>query len=190
MNPKTSLARRLKFKLSSPHKKADQIAGICAVWIKNIGLPYKVDVMPVHSVGRKVFMVWVHMPGQGAFNSLEVRALRLFLTDKVHDYFGIPARSYRLVLHMNIEANGPPSEVSRDLEWMRDRFRVHAAPSGFGALQSAPRSVAAPVAKAAPATTKAEVPVGAKPYGAFDLKDDVAGLHVAEASMTDFARMA
>lgn len=186
-----NLARRMSFGFANQRRQAGMIAGVCSTWFKTIGIPYKIDVLAIHSPDRKVFLVWVQMPHSTSFQSQEVRFLRLFLTDRVHERFGLPARSIRLVLHQNIEAIGPSTEASHDIEWMISRFRAHIP----GANRSPAdltfhRRIGDGVASAAPKRPENCEGAATRPLPELvSLSDDVGGLHVAEGSMTDFARM-
>lgn len=165
------------------------IGEVCTPLLRQLGLSCRLEFLVFPSqTTRHIYMIWLQMPGQFGLDPQTLYSLRLFLTASVERAFGLEARSIRLVLHFHLEDDAladPRRMVTAD--WLQSRIRglsIHHAQTGAAAAQAA-REPLAPSMSSSAQTARANAPAALRAYSS--IAEDVAGLHVSEASMTDFS---
>lgn len=127
-------------RFSSRQAQSKQIAKICAVSLKELGLNVGGNVFQlINSKGIKGWLVSLQVPENFRISPVDALALRLFLARQIESSLKMPPKSLGLVLSFSNEARKlPMAEAAVDGKWIKARIPVWMA--GVTQKPSAPRS--------------------------------------------------
>ncbi len=150
-------------RFSSRQAQSKQIAKICAVSLKELGLNVGGNVFQlINSKGVKGWLVSLQVPENFKISPVDALALRLFLARQIEVGLKMPPKSLGLVLSFSNEARKlPMAEATVDGKWIRARIPVWMA--GVAQKPGFARAGSSSVPASTPASSRP--PVSPTAYG-------------------------
>lgn len=144
-------------RFSSRQAQSKQIAKICAVSLKELGLNVGGNVFQlINSKGIKGWLVSLQVPENFKISPVDALALRLFLARQIEVALKMPPKSLGLVLSFSNEARKlPMAEAAVDGKWIRARIPVWMA--GVNTKPGVVRSGTSSVPASTPASSRPHV---------------------------------